>query len=75
MGAFAVQVAGLKSSLHARYPAREKVLAKTRMWEEREAAHCTRAAMELSTARTRSAESKTHAGRRAKVVDNCAELS
>jgi hypothetical protein len=57
------------------YPAREKVLSKTRMWEEREAAHCTRAAMELSTACACSAESKTHAERLAKVVDNCAELS
>jgi hypothetical protein len=35
------------------YPARAKVLAKTRMWDSREAAHCTRAIVRLSTARRR----------------------
>jgi hypothetical protein len=33
------------------YPARVKVLAKTRMWDSREAAHCTRGIVRLSTAR------------------------
>jgi hypothetical protein len=33
------------------YPARAKVLAKTRMWDRREAAHCTRGIVGLSTAR------------------------
>jgi hypothetical protein len=33
------------------YPARVKVLAKTRMWDSREAAHCTRGIVGLSTAR------------------------
>jgi hypothetical protein len=49
--ALAVQIAGLKGSLHARYPARAKVLGKTRMWDGREAAHCTRGVVWLSTAR------------------------
>jgi hypothetical protein len=60
MRAFAVQIAGLKSSLHGGYPARTKVLAKTMMWDEREAAHCTRALVALSTALARvSARSAT----------------
>ena len=58
--ALAVQIAGLKSSLHARYPARAKVLAETRMWDGREAAHCTRPVAALSTACER-AESRESA--------------
>ena len=75
MRTFTVQIAGLKSSLHARYPARAKVLAKTRMWDGREAAHCTRPVVALSTA---SRGFELHAAPIhdvAKVVDNCGELS
>jgi hypothetical protein len=66
--ALAVQIAGLKSSLHAGYPARAKVLAKTRMWDEREAAHCTRPVVALSTANTRQ---RSRATMTASVVEGC----
>jgi hypothetical protein len=75
MRAFTVQIAGLKSSLHARYPARAKVLAKTRMWDKWEAAHCTRPVVALSTARMRTQSRVNVQLVRRKVVDNCGELS
>jgi hypothetical protein len=68
MRAFTVQIAGLKSSLHVRYPARAKVLAKTRMWDGREAAHCTRPVVALSTARSRV---RPRASERIDVAEGC----
>jgi hypothetical protein len=59
MRAFAVQVAGLKSSFHAGVP-RTKLLAETKGCGLREAAHCTRGAVRLSTLNaTRSAVRST----------------
>jgi hypothetical protein len=75
MRAFAVQIAGLKSSLHVGYPARAKVLAKTRMWDGQEAAHCTRPFVALSTARSRVHRAEAGESKSSKVVDNRGELS
>ena len=51
--ALAVQIAGLKSSLHDRVPRTGKSTWETRVWDGREAAHCTRHVVGLSTAETR----------------------
>jgi len=51
--ALAVQIAGLKSSLHDRIPRTGKSTWETRVWDGREAAHCTRRVVRLSTAVTR----------------------
>jgi hypothetical protein len=48
--ALAVQIAGLKSSLHDRIPRTGKSSWETRVWDGREAAHCTRHVVGLSTA-------------------------
>jgi hypothetical protein len=71
MGTLAVQVAGLKSSLHARYPAGAKVLAKTTIWDAREAAHCTRPIVRLSTANIRGLAPGARDEIASVVVDKC----
>jgi hypothetical protein len=55
------------------YPAQAKVLAKTRTWDEREAAHSTRAVVGLSTTLVVRATRAPHARLSSVVVDNCNE--
>ena len=55
------------------YPAGAKVLAKTMMWDGREAAHCTRPLVRLSTATRLALDAAYSAPEIAPtVVDNCA---
>jgi hypothetical protein len=49
-------------------PRGQKVLAKTRMWDGREAAHCTRPVVALSTAKMRA---QSREALTARIVERC----